>query len=358
MADILEIDRVSDPRDREISPTRGYAPLVEVRRGEVVESVHFGAIAVVDARGRRVAATGEPAQPVVLRSTAKPAQVLPLIDSGGAERFGFSDAEIAVMIGSHGGEPFHVGAVCSILAKIGLDEKALQCGAHAPYHGPSAHALRKSGQKPAALHNNCSGKHAGMLALAVHLGAPIDRYLDPLHPVQKRIRVRLESLAGLAPGTTSILIDGCSAPTFAMPLQSLALLYARLATPPSPAADADPSVRRAVAAMRGHPEMIAGTGRLCTALMRTGRFGLIAKIGAEGMYGFGWEQGGTGYGLALKISDGEGQRSRFSVALEALRQLEVLSAKEAASLRAQFVKEVRNHRGLVVGSIRTAFRLA
>jgi len=348
MTENREVDRVS----------RGYVPLVEVRRGEIVESVHFGAIAVVDALGRRVAAVGEPTQPVVLRSTAKPAQVLPLIDSGGAERFRFSDEQIAVMIGSHGGEPFHVGAVRSILETIGLDERALQCGAHDPYHRPSARALRQSGQEPTPLHNNCSGKHAGMLALAVHLGAPIDRYLEPGHPVQERIRARLESLAGLAPGPAPSLIDGCSAPTFAMPLAGLALLYARLAAPAGPAADADSSVRRAVAAMRGHPEMIAGTDRLCTALMRTGRSGLIAKIGAEGMYALAWERGGTGYGLALKISDGEGQRSRHSVALEALRQLEVLPAEEASSLRARFVDEIRNHRDLVVGSIRTTFRLA
>jgi len=349
MTENREVDRVS--------ASWGYVPLVEVRRGEIVESVHFGAIAVVDALGRRVAAAGEPTQPVVLRSTAKPAQVLPLIDSGGAERFRFSDEQIAVMIGSHGGEPFHVGAVRSILETIGLDERALQCGAHDPYHRPSARALRQSGQEPTPLHNNCSGKHAGMLALAVHLGAPIDRYLEPGHPVQERIRARLESLAGLAPGPAPSLIDGCSAPTFAMPLAGLALLYARLAAPAG-AADADPSVRRAVAAMRGHPEMIAGTDRLCTALMRTGRSGLIAKIGAEGIYALAWERGGTGYGLALKISDGEGQRSRHSVALEALRQLEVLPAEEASSLRARFVDEVRNHRDLVVGSIRTTFRLA
>ena len=358
MAGTREVVRVPGTPIRETAHARGYAPLVEVRRGEIVESVHFGAIAVVDAQGTCVAAAGEPAQPVVLRSTAKPAQVLPLIDSGGAERFRFSDAEIAVMTGSHGGEPFHVDAVRSILERIGLDERALQCGAHAPYHRPSARALRQRGQEPTALHNNCSGKHAGMLALAVHLGAPIDRYLDSRHPVQERIRARIESLAGLASGASPLVIDGCSAPTFAMPLASLALLYARLAVPAGLSAGADPSVRRAVAAMRVHPEMVAGTDRLCTALMRTGRSGLIAKIGAEGMYGLAWERGGTGYGLALKISDGEGQRSRFSVALEALRQLEVLSAEEVSSLRAQYVEEVRNHRGLVVGSIRTTFRLA
>jgi len=349
---------VSGPPNRDTSTSRGFTPLVEVRRGEIVESIHFGAVAVVDAGGRRVAAAGEPESPVVLRSTAKPAQVLPLLDSGGAERFRFSDREIAVMVGSHGGETFHVSAVRSILEKIGLDEGALQCGAHAPYHRPSARALRQGGQAPTALHNNCSGKHAGMLALAVHLGAPVDGYLDPRHPVQERIRARIESLAGLASGSSPVLVDGCSAPTFAVPLPSLALLYARLVAAAGPAADADPSARRAVAAMRRHPKMIAGTNRLCSALIRTRRSGLIAKIGAEGMYALAWERGGTGYGLALKISDGEGQRARLSVALEALRQLEVLPADEAARLRGRFVEEVSNHRGLIVGSVRTTFRLA
>ena len=344
---------------RQRSQTRGYVPLVEVRRGTTVESVHFGAIAVADGRGRLLATAGDPATEVVLRSTAKPAQVLALLDSGAAERFGFSDEEIAVMIASHGGEPFHVSTVRSILARIGLDESALKCGAHAPYHRPSAGALRENGGEPTALHNNCSGKHAGMLALAVHLGAPVDSYLDPGHPVQTRIRARVESLAGLEPGAATVVVDGCSAPTFVMPLSSLALLYARLADPArGAAAGPDRSVLRAVAAMRAHPEMIAGTDRLCTALMRAGRLGLIAKIGAEGMYGLAWEKEGAGTGLALKIADGEGQRSRFSVALEALLQLGILPRETVAELRGRFVEEVRNHRGLLVGSIGTTFQLA
>jgi L-asparaginase II len=353
----LEIDRVPASRNDRTSPARGYVPLVEVRRGDNVESVHFGAIAVFDAAGRVLAAVGDPATPVVLRSTAKPAQILPLLDAGAADRFRFADEQIAVMIGSHGGEPFHVRAVRSILKAIGLDEKALQCGAHPPYHRPSARALRKRGRRPTALHNNCSGKHAGMLALAVHLGAPVDTYLDPEHPVQKRIRARLEALADLPAGAARPAIDGCSAPTFAMPLSSLAFLYARLAAAAGPADAPDPAARRAVAAMRGHPEMIGGTDRLCTALMRAGRHGLLAKIGAEGMYGLAWQKDGVGFGLALKISDGEGQRARFSAALEALRQLEVLSGEDAADLRSRFVGEVRNHRGLVVGSVGTTFRL-
>jgi len=336
----------------------GYAPLVEVSRGGLVESVHFGAIAAVDSRGRLIASAGDPGTLVVLRSTAKPAQVLPLLDSGAAERFRFSDAEVAVMAGSHGGEPFHVRAVLSILKKVGLDETALQCGAHPPYHRPSARALRRRGRKPTALHNNCSGKHAGMLALAVQLGAPIAAYLQPAHPVQASIRARLEALAGLDRGSVRMATDGCSAPTFAMPLRNLALLFARLVAGTDAAGGPDRSARRVVEAMRRHPEMVAGTDRLCTELMRAGHADLIAKIGAEGMYGLAFMQDGAGAGVALKIADGEGQRARFSAALEALRQLGVLAPDEAAALRARFVGELRNHGGLLVGEITTAFQLA
>ena len=337
---------------------RGYVPLVEVRRGGAVESVHFGAIAVVDAEGLAFASAGDPTIPVVLRSTAKPVQVLPLLDAGGADRFGFGEAEIAVMIGSHGGEPFHVEAVRSILKKVGLDETALQCGSHAPTHRPAALELRRLGQEPSALHNNCSGKHAGMLALAVQLGAPVASYLDPGHPVQVRIRTRLEGLAGRNPGTMPTAVDGCSAPTFIIPLGSLALLYARLTTAAGQKGAPDASLGRAVASMRRHPEMVAGTDRLCTELMRRGRGGLIAKIGAEGMYGMAFEREGRVLGIALKIADGDGQRARFSAALEALSQLGALAVGDAAELGGRFVGEVRNHRGLRIGEIATTFQLA
>ncbi len=336
---------------------RAFAPLVEVRRGGIVESVHFGAIAVVDSRGRSIAAVGDAGTPVVLRSTAKPAQVLPLLDSGAAERFRLAEAEIAVAAGSHGGEPFHVAAVRSILKKIGLDETALQCGAHPPYHRPAAEALRRRRRKPSALHNNCSGKHAGMLALAVHLGAPTAAYLDTTHPVQSRIAARLEALAGLEEGTLATAIDGCSAPTFVMPLRSLALCYARLAAGVDGRTAPDESARRVTRVMRRHPEMVAGTDRLCTELMRVGRAGLIAKIGAEGMYGLAFERDGAGVGIALKIADGEGQRARFSTALETLRQLDAINPRDARALRARFVGEVRNHRGLLVGDVAPVFAL-
>ena len=335
------------------SAAAGYAPLVEVSRGDATESIHMGAIAWVDAAGRAIASVGRAGATVVLRSTAKPAQVLPLIDSGAAARFGFADEALAVMTGSHGGEPFHVRAVATILETIGLDESALQCGAHAPYHRPSAAALRAAGREPGPLHNNCSGKHAGMLAQAVHLNAPVDRYLEPDHPVQTAIRRRLEALTG---GMTSdVLVDGCSAPTFAVPLSGLALLYARLAEAEG---GRDAALGRAAGAMRAHPLMVAGSDRLCTVLMSEGAAArLIAKIGAEGVYGLGWVSDGRGQGLALKIGDGEGERARTTTAVEALRQAGVLSHRTAAALRDRFVGEVRNHRGRVVGRVAPVFAL-
>jgi len=347
-------------RDSGVRPASGYGhvPLVEVWRGEALESVHYGTIAVVDSTGRMIASAGDPTTTLVLRSAAKPAQVLPLLDSGAAEHFGFDDEEIAVMIGSHNGEAAHVAAVRSILGKIGLGEEALQCGAHPPFHRPSAMLLHERGVAPTALHNNCSGKHAGMLALAVHLGTPVASYLEETHPVQVRIRAVVEELTGVGAGGARTAIDGCSAPTFAVPIQGAALMYARLTTPGSPPRSRiAAAASRAVAVMHRHPEMVAGSDRLCTALMRAGRGGLVAKVGAEGVYGLGYERGGLGIGIALKIADGEGQRARFSAALETLRQLDALSEGDAAALRSRFVGEQRNHCGLLVGRIATVFVL-
>jgi len=329
----------------------GWKPLVEVWRGGTLESVHHGAVAVADDSGRTVLAHGDPGLVTFLRSSAKPAQVLPLLASGAADRFGFTGEEIAAMIGSHGGEPFHVAAVRSILAKAGLGEDALQCGAHAPYHRPSARALRGAGQAPAAIHNNCSGKHAGMLALAVALGAPTATYLEAEHPVQTRIREAVATLAGMASGEIGLAIDGCSAPTFALPLERAAALYARLMAPAVLPPGLREAAARAVAAMRRHPEMVAGTDRICTALIQAGSCGLIAKIGAEGFYGLGYARDGRGYGIALKISDGDGDRARPAATLAALRTLGVLADAPAAAVFERFVGILRNHRGLVVGRV-------
>jgi L-asparaginase II len=329
----------------------GWRPLVEVWRGPTMESLHHGAIAVADDTGRVVLAHGDPGLVTFLRSSAKPAQVLPLLASGTAERFGFTDAEIAVMIGSHGGEPFHVEAVRSVLAKAGIGEDALQCGAHPPYHRPSARALRAAGTAPGAIHNNCSGKHAGMLALARALGAPTATYLENDHPVQVRIREVVGTLAGMRPEDLTLAIDGCSAPNFALPLERAATLFARLMAPGGLPPDLRAAAARAVAAMRRHPEMVAGTDRLCTVLMRAGGSGLIAKIGAEGFYGLGYERDGRGYGMALKVADGDGDRARPAAVCAALVAVGVLAEGTAREIFERFVGALRNHRGLVVGRV-------
>jgi L-asparaginase II len=317
--------------------------------------VHHGAIAVVGAGGDLLAAAGDPETPVYLRSAAKPAQVLPLLRDGAAERFGLDDESVAVMIGSHGGETVHREAVRGILRRIGLGEDALQCGAHAPFHRPTALDLQRRGIEPTALHNNCSGKHAGMLAQAVHRGDDPRTYLDPDHPVQRDIRAVVETLCGLPAGAARPATDGCSAPTFAVPLRAAALLYARLAAPDGAPAALSAPLRRAAGAMRRHPVMIAGTDRLCTALIGESGGAVLAKIGAEGVFGLAFA-GGTG--MALKIADGDNARARFSAALEALRQLRALPPEAADDLRARFVGDPRNHRGLAVGRIRTVFDLA
>jgi L-asparaginase II len=328
-----------------------FRPLVEVWRGEVVESLHYGAVAVAGPDGRVRLAHGDPATVTFLRSAAKPAQVLPLLQADGAARFGLTDDEIAVMIGSHNGEEPHVAAVESILRKIGCDATALQCGAHAPFHRASARALREAGRAPTALHNNCSGKHAGMLALARLLGEPIETYLLEAHPVQVRIRETLAALSGQPPGAIRTAVDGCSAPTFAMSLAAAATLYARLVDGAMLPAPLGQAAARAVKAMRSHPEMVAGEDRLCTALMRRGAMGLLAKIGAEGMYGFAFGSGVEATGVALKIADGDDARARPAAALALLARLGVLGDRDADSLREVHAGPIRNRRDTIVGRI-------
>ena len=334
----------------------GYVPLVEVWRGDVVESVHHGAVAVADDSGRVIAAFGDPEVVTFLRSSAKPVQAMTMVASGAAKRFGLSDAEIAVVVGSHAGEAFHLEAVRSILQRIGLDEEALRCGTHAPFHRPTALRLRADGRAPTVLHNNCSGKHAGMLAQAVMLGAPIDTYLRESHPVQVRIREALARLCGLEPGAIRTAVDGCSAPTFAVSLRHAAMLFARLMRRGGGAAE-DAAVEHVVDAMRSHPEMVAGTDRLCSVLMALAGHGLIAKIGAEGFYCMALQGRKGGIGIALKVADGDGRRARPAVAIETLRRLGVLGENQAAELRPRFCPDPVSRRGRRVGRLKTCFDL-
>ncbi len=326
--------------------------LVEVWRGGRVESEHRGAIAVVEAGGKLIAHVGDVDLVSYLRSSAKPFQLLPLVESGAADRLGLTETELAVIAGSHAGEPRHVMAVQSILNKIGLPDAALQCGIHAPFNADAAKALRAAGREPSVLHNNCSGKHSGMLAQAVDRGLSTHDYLDPQHPVQVAIRRRLAELGGLTFDEIGVGVDGCSAPCFAMPLRAAALAFARLA------AGREDGLRRVARAMLDHPEMVSGEGRLDTDLMRAVPGRVISKGGAEGYHGLGViRPDGSALGIALKIADGDGKRGGNPVVIETLRQLGVLNDEALSKLESYHTWPITNHRGLEVGEVKTNFKL-
>jgi L-asparaginase II len=343
----------------------GTETLVEVWRGGRVESEHRGAIAAVDAQGRVLAHIGDVGLTSYLRSSAKPFQLLPLIESGAADRLAFSDRELAVIAGSHSGEPRHVEVVQSILDKIGLSASALQCGSHLPFNAAAAAALRAANRPASVLHNNCSGKHAGMLAQAIGRGLSTADYLDPQHPVQIAIRQRLAELADLDFDAIGVGVDGCSAPCFALPLKNAAQAFARLADASStmPEASALASAK-VVQVMIDYPEMVAGEGRLDTDLMRAANGGaagarLFSKSGAEGFHGIGVLAHGNqpAYGIAWKIGDGDGKRGGHPAVIEALRQLGVLDDEALATLTNYRAWPITNHRGLEVGEVRANFIL-
>ena len=338
------------------------AALVEVMRGEVVESRHRGHVAAVDGDGRLVARLGVPETVTFMRSSAKLPQTVPLLASGAAERFRLTDEEVAVACGSHSGQDFHAETVAGLLRKIGLDESALKCGSHEPFDAQTARELQALGEKPGPLRNNCSGKHAGMLALALHMGASVETYDRPESPVQQSILRAVSRFSGVPAEEIALGVDGCGVPVFGLAVVSMALMYARLVAPPC---DFDEEERRAcsriVRAVTTHPELVGGTReRFDTEIMRAGGGCLVSKVGAEGVYTAGvlpCEEWPRGLGLAFKIEDGEDSRARPTVAVETLKQLGVLrgAVLEAAKSYENF--SVRNHRGDEVGVVRSAFKL-
>jgi L-asparaginase II len=299
-------------------------PLAAVRRGALVESVHRGRLVVCDPRGNVLEAVGDPEAYVYLRSSAKPFQALPLVLSGTADAIGLKDEKLAVACASHNAEEPHLAAVKSILEKAGLDESDLQSGAHPPMYGPEAAKLARSGEEPRPIHGNCSGKHAGMLAVCVHEGYETLSYRDPGHPLQRRILGLIAEVCGLEEDEILVAGDNCGVPAFALPLRSFATGLARIATGvglPDELVDAALRIRDA---MRAHPFMVAGTGRFDTRLME--RTNLLVKGGAEAGLAVGNPQG---WGMALKISDGS-ERAVRPVGLAALDHMGVeVGAKDS-----------------------------
>ncbi len=273
--------------------------LAAVRRGALVESVHRGRLAVCDPAGNLIDAAGDPEAYVYPRSAAKPFQALPLVLSGAADDFGLTQRELAVACASHNAEEPHLAAVRSILEKAGLTEDDLQSGAHPPLYGPAAKELLCSGEEPRPIHGNCSGKHAGMLAVCVHEGYETATYRDPDHPLQRRILGLIAEICNLREDEVLVAGDNCGVPAFALPLWSFATGLARIATGEELSDELSAAALRIGDAMRGYPFMVAGTGRFDTELM--GSTDLLVKGGAEAVLAVGSREG---WGMALKISDG------------------------------------------------------
>jgi L-asparaginase II len=345
-----------------VTNTDCAAPIVEVWRGPIIESLHRGHLVAVDSDGKTVAVLGASETVTFFRSSGKPFQAIPLITSGAADRFGFTGQEIAVACGSHSGEAIHVETVQSMLRKIGLGEGALKCGVHEPFSVEVTRELTRKQQPPSVLQNNCSGKHAGMLAVAKHLGPPIDSYDEPSHPVQQLILQTISKFSAISADQIITGTDGCGAPVFGMSVRAMALMYARLVRPSTEfeAAVRDAG-RRIVSAMIQFPEMVGGSkDRLDTEMIRAGNGRLISKIGAEGVYTVGvlpCDDWPNGLGLALKIEDGDDRRARPPAVIEALRQLGVLSDSEITALATYAPTPITNRRGERVGEARAAFSL-
>jgi L-asparaginase II len=330
---------------------------VQVRlvRGHAVESVHRGAWVLSDVSGRVLAHSGDPAQPIFARSAVKAFQALPLIESGAAARFGYSESELALALASHDAEPGHTEPVLAVLGRLGLGVEHLRCGPQVPGNRDARQELAALGLSPTALHNNCSGKHAGFLTLATHLGVPPEEYLAPESAGQRLVRAALADLAGLAPMDLEVAVDGCSAPTFRLPLAGLATAYARLADPSGLAPERAAACRRVTAAAAHHPELIAGSsGRLCTDLSRVSGGRLFPKIGAEGVYGIGLV--GSGLGLAVKVDDGQ-HRGLHPLVVALVERLGWLGADALEALEGWRERRLVNRAGLVVGRTEVASTL-
>ena len=323
--------------------------LVEIYRGQAVESQHRGSIAVVDADGKIVLELGDIETPIFPRSAVKSFQALPLVESGIADRFGLTDEELALTISSHSGEPRHTETALGILQKAGRDQTCLECGAHWPSDNAAERALAAASQKPSALHNNCSGKHSGFICLACGLDEDPKGYIKPDHRVQKEIRAAGEEMTGFRVREEWTGTDGCSIPTYAVPLKNLAHGFAKLGTGAGLAPERAKAAARLRQAAAAHPFMVAGTGRLDTIAM--GIFGtrLFMKTGAEGVYCAALPE--QGLGIALKADDGESRASQAMLAGVVHRFLKMSDAERHA-FDAKAWPTLTNWNGMTVGSVR------
>lgn len=346
-------------------------PLFETTRGDLVESVHYGCIVVVDSNGKLIASYGDPQTVAFLRSSAKPFQALPFVERGGVEHFNFTLRELAIACASHEGSDLHVETVREMQRKVGIEESHLQCGSHYPGDVPAFKSLILHDRLPTPIRNNCSGKHTAMLAHAKMRGLPLENYLDINHPIQQDILASFAEMC-LIPSEQVILgTDGCSAPNFAVPLYNAALGMSRFCDPHDLPEKRAEACRRIASAMTSHPEMVSADGEFDCELMRAGEGNIVCKRGAEGYQIIGLLPGvlgkdSPGVGIAFKVSDGDASRKdmnlessvrvRPAVTVEILRQLGALSPKLGQALgRFGPVNPILNHRGILTGQSRPVF---
>jgi L-asparaginase II len=349
-------------------------PLFELTRGRIIESVHYGSIAVVDAHGTLLASHGDPQTVAFLRSSGKPFQALPFVERGGVEHFGLTPRELALACASHEGSALHVETVAGMQKKIGIEENHLQCGVHMPADVAMLKSLITQARQPTANGNNCSGKHTAMLACAKMRGLPLENYLEIDHPVQQEILTAFADMCGIERGQVELGVDGCSAPNFAVPLYNAALGLARLCDPRGLPGKRGAACRQITSAMTAHPEMISGFGEFDCELMKAGAGRIICKRGAEGYQAIGLLPGALGpdspgVGIAFKVTDGDASRLSFdletvcrvrpAVTLEVLHQLGALAPAQLQALSAFGpVKPILNLRKLVIGESRPVFKLS
>ena len=332
--------------------------LAEAWRGDIVESAHRGALAVVDADGALHTAIGDIDRPVFPRSAVKVLQALPLVESGAAERWGLVDEELALACASHGGEPLHARTAAAMLAKAGVDADALECGTHWPRNDAAMKAMAARGEAPSALHNNCSGKHAGFVCLGCLMAGDGDRrdfvrgYVGREHPVMREVGAALQASTGCDLAHTAVGTDGCSIPTYAIPLRQLAHAFARVATGVGLSPGRAHAARRLRAAVAKAPFMVAGSGRLDTRLMERLGERVFCKVGAEGMYCAALPE--LGLGLAIKIDDGNTARASEVVLAALVERLLPLGEADRAFVHALADLPLVNWNGIEVGRLRAA----
>jgi L-asparaginase II len=329
--------------------------LVEVLRGDIVESVHRGTVAIFDADGKAVLEMGDTSQAVFPRSAVKAIQALPLIETGAADAYGLSDKELALACASHNGETEHVELARAMLVKAGLDEGALECGAHWPSYQNATTALARAGGSPGALHNNCSGKHAGFICACCHAGIEHHGYVKAGHAYQEMVREAMEGVTGAAHNADNRGTDGCSIPTYAVPLRNIAHGFARMATGVGLAPARATAAKRLFAACMAEPFYVAGSERSDTKLMETAPGRIFVKIGAEGVFCAAVPE--LGLGIALKCDDGAGRAAEVMVAAVLAKLLakdEALAEKLTTLANPTLV----NWNGITVGSLRPSAALA